>query len=291
MHPSSPESPHPINNGTSANVDDEILSIVHHQPQPHEVTSLGEAYAIFESSEPSVTQDTPQWLDSLLTPWGLGSLLIILLANSLLSWVKLTEPHTSRTVESIPSPATLNETAKLDIPGNLNLTSDKPTALSLDSLSTTTVPQANPNSNISLQSKSQKQLAKPNISTIPTTDLKSALLPPSIQPQFVPVKTIPQPASPTLSVKTPASVQLPAEPAASPPTVDRSTMRTVNERILEKTRQNTPFIEKAKRQKQAIQSRQNLNQALDQMGQPSQQPVIPNTLVIDGQNPGNNTNQ
>jgi hypothetical protein len=92
----------------------------------------------------------------------------------------------------------------------------------------------------------------------------------------------------------PATVQV---PSSNPVTVDPATMRRVNERTLEEMRlreeerRNMPFIEKAKAQRRAIQTRQNLNQVLDNMEQQRQQPAIPNTLIIDGRNPENNTNQ
>lgn len=317
---------------TSSNPREEIVFIVRQSPQRDHLEPYNdEAYATFEPSRSIYIEDRPLWINSLLTPWGLGSLLLILVANSLLSWSKWSESYATQT----PTPPIASETAKINTPHDSSV--EKSSTLSINSLSSAE-PSAPSIKNI-LPPQTQPQKIKippsprlPVVNVKYKTDLKSALIPPPIQPQFVAVKIIPQPKSPTVLVKTP--VPAPVTPAAkpvvvqvpnSPPssTIDSASQRIIKGRTIEEIRpkeekQRLPFVQKVKAQRQAIQSRQNLNQVLDnmeqqpqkvqvqlqpQLQQPQQiqaqplQPLqpqpqtIPNTLIIDGQNPENNTNQ
>jgi hypothetical protein len=133
-------------------------------------------------------------------------------------------------------------------------------------------------------------------------------------PTTKPVVTQNSPLSPSPTTK-PVDIQLPTS------NTDTSQIRKANEQLLEEKRlreqptSNITFFQKVKAQQQAIQTRQTLNQALEKIEQQPQtkpqqqlQPVlqiqkvesqpqpiqpraIPNTLIIDGKNPENNTNR
>lgn len=300
---------------TSSNPREEIVSIVHQSPQTNHLEPYDdEAYATFESSRPTYAQDRPLWIDSLLTPWGLSSLLLILLANSLLSWTKWSDSYNTQT----PTPPIASESAKINTPHHSSV--EKSSTLSINSLST--AEPSSPSLKSILPPQPQKVNIPPSLGLTvkPKTDLTSALLPPSIQPQFVAVKTIPQPNSPTVLVKTPIPapvtpvvkpvvVQVPNSPPSS--TIDSPSQRIIKGQTIEEMgpreeKQRPPFIQKVKTQRQAIQSRQNLNQVLNnmepqpqiqqpqqiqpQLQQPLQPQTLPNTIVIDGRNSENNTN-
>ncbi|GFE67878.1 hypothetical protein [Chroococcus sp. FPU101] len=353
MNNSSPENANHTDHSPSSNTQDEVVSIVPHSPQTAHLDRLNneEAYAIFESSRPNYDQDRLLWLESLLTPWGLGSILLILLSNSILSWATWSESYSKQT----PEPVIASASAKIEPPVNSSATESNAVSISVP-ISPPTPPQA---VNI------PQPPVKPVATVKPKTDLTSALLTPSVRPQFMEVKTITKPHSPTVLVKTvPTSVKkatlpprkatkpvavvqitklppppttqpvvaqnrpLPPAPTTQPADIqlptsntDTSKTRTANERLLEEKRlreqptSNITFFQKVKTQQQAIQTRQSLNQVLEKIEQqpqtrPQQQlqselqtqkvesqpqqiqtPAIPNTLIIDGKNPENNTNR
>ncbi|PSF36143.1 hypothetical protein C7H19_14185 [Aphanothece hegewaldii CCALA 016] len=278
---------------TSSDSRDEIVSIsIVHQSQ--EINHLDvydddEAYATFvPNPSSSYASDRPLWLESLLTPWGFGSILLILLANSLLSWAKWADSYTTTTQPPV-LPITTSETAKNNHSAESSI--KKLSVLSSNSLSTAT-PPAQPVINTIVQPTIQpQQISIPQRKSVvtsvkPKTDLKSALLPPSIEPQFVEVKATSTPTSPTVLIKTPA--KKPITPKASPAvaqvaptnTNDPETFTTISEETLQELRslaedKRIPFVQKVKAQRQAFQNRQNLNQILNNMTpQPATQPSI-----------------
>jgi hypothetical protein len=270
---------------TSSNPREEIVFIVRQSPETNHLEPYDdEAYATFEPSPPTYAQNRPLWIESLLTPWGLGSLLLILLANSLLSWAKWSDSYNTQT----PTPPIASESAKINTPHHLSV--EKSSTLSINSLSTAEPSSPSLKSSLPPQTQPQKVNIPPSlglhvVTVKPKTDLKSALLPPSIQPKFIAVKTLPQPNSPTVLVKTP--VPAPITPVAKPAVVQvpnsspSSTIEPPSQRIIkgqtieemrpQEQKPPLPFIQKVKTQRQAIQSRQNLNQVLNNM---EQQPQI-----------------
>lgn len=347
MNNTSPENANHIDHNPSSNHQDEVVSIVPHTPQTEPLDRFNneEAYAIFESSRPTYDQDRPLWLESFLTPWGMASILLILLSNSILSWATWSESYSKQTPE--PAIASASTTIKPSV---------NPPATESNTISTS-VPISPPTP--------PQAVSIPHPTIKPKTDLTSALLTPSVRPQFREVKTIAKPHSPTVLVRTvptgvkqatlPSSkatkpvaiaqiTKLPPPPTTKPvvtqnsplppapntqpadiqlPTsnTDTSKTRIANERLLEEKRlreqptSNITFFQKVKTQQQAIQTRQSLNQVLEKIEQqpqtrPQQQlqpelqtqkvesqpqqiqtPTIPNTLIIDGKNPENNTNR
>ncbi|ACB53951.1 hypothetical protein cce_4603 [Crocosphaera subtropica ATCC 51142] len=123
-----------------------------------------------------------EWLTSLSTPWGLGSLSLIIVANLTIGGVQLWKiqqtPQQSESANLPLDPSASN----LSIPKSLNIARQSPDQVTVDSLST-----------VSNGSPSPQTVAKTTPST-PTPketvvnvnqplSLTNAILPPSLQPQ------------------------------------------------------------------------------------------------------------
>lgn len=156
---------------------------------------------------PTPPEDKPLW-EQIITPWGMASLLLFLLANTLLSWFQ--------GIESQKSPANLSQSSRLplevpEIPitessqhlnsNNLSVVTPPITQPSVNTSSSEIIPQSSPSSHQGGE------------------NLTDALLPPSLQPQFIqsaPIplaETPPQPSNPsTISV----NQTLPVTPAVKP---------------------------------------------------------------------------
>ena len=136
----------------------------------------------------SLSSWVEQGLIPLSTPWGLGSLSLILLSNLAIAGVQLWKlyepPQTSptATIQVDPTPSSLS------IPNSLNIARKSPNKVIVDGLSTV--------SNPSTPSQSPQQQPKPSpIASAPTQkvvnvnqplSLTNAILPPSLQPQTPP---------------------------------------------------------------------------------------------------------
>ena len=234
-----PQPPQKLNHHCETPIDAEIIAEVEVDPQK---TGETEETVINLTTYPSTEgyEDhngflnlLPQWLKQTLiplsSPWGLGSLGLVLGTNLTIVGVQLgaiyqtSEPQPSTKVTVDPS------FSSLSIPKSLNLARKSPDTVILDALST--VPYPKP-SQTSLQKavKPSPQSQTPtqtvvNVNRPPS--LTNAILPPSLQPQsptnygmsVTPVKvpqtpkTTPQPSIPVANIPRP----VPAMTIAPPP--------------------------------------------------------------------------
>lgn len=320
-----------MNNNQPENHNDEIVTLIPQSSQRNHLDSYDEeTYAIYESSRPTYIQDKPLWLETLLTPWGFASILLVLLSNSLLSWATWSNSY----VRQASVPVVSSGIAQSPIPAQASV--PQTTTPSVSSPTVAVPPQPVMKTSVPPVPPAPPAIVNiPHPPAKPKTDLTSALLPPSARPQFVQVRTISKPSAPTVAAKKTASksvkkatvatrkttkpptvaqiTTLPPPPPTQPVSIqlptsnaDPSKVKVANERLLEEARlreaakTNMTFFQKTKAQREALQTRQNLNQALEQSAQPQhptqteaqpQPRAIPNTLIIDGNNPENNTNR
>lgn len=197
-------------------------------------------YPVVEEEEPTQPENDdpfPVWLKqgliALSTPWGLGSLLLIVLTNVAIVGVQLWKLQ--QTPKTSPS-ATLNQetpSTNLSIPKSLNVARKSPNKVVLDGLSTVSTP-----------SQSSQKIAKPSVKPSSPTQqvvnvnqppsLTNAILPPSLQPQTQPnnlVSTtplkVPQPpkTAPIRSSIPVAEIPRPLPTSVQPSTVPSMTIQ------------------------------------------------------------------
>lgn len=284
-----------------------VVSIVHH---PKEETqkkdklttiiapeaSLGE-YEIIGSYQSRDHRDEKQWLEQLLTPWGIGSILILLLANILLNWAQWSKEKNlaNTTTESNLTHQKISPSkpSKLIAQNSENLTLDRLSILSLPRHKT---------SNINSAMATPKVTPKP-ITGVPTvvapktnSNLANALLPPSLQPQIVqnyiqPVNPSPSVSQPesvkqeTLSVPQSVSVQQVPQPTSqaqpvSPPinNTDKKTQldqERIREQIRIREQQSSPlgFNHRTRAKLRAAENQQASSELINQLQQLQQQKV------------------
>ncbi len=190
--------PSQTNNPGDEPIDAEIIA-----ETPTNVSTLDEEettinltyYPVLEQDEPSQPENDdplPLWLKqgliSLSTPWGLGSLSLIVVTNVAVAGVQLWKMQ--QTPQDTPS-ATLNlDTASpsLSIPNSLNIARKSPNKVILDGLSTV----SNPSTSTQSPQPAKKPSPIPSASTQQVVNvnqplsLTNAILPPSLQPQTPP---------------------------------------------------------------------------------------------------------
>ncbi len=176
-------------------IDAEIIAEVEFKPSQMDQTeatiiNLTLYPSTEDYEEPNESLDPfPQWLKqgliSLSSPWGVGSLSLVLGANLAIIGVQLwtiyqtPEPQASTKINSDPS------SLSLSIPKSLNLARKSPNTVILDALSTVPTPKP---SQPSLQkvvkaappSQTRRQTVV-HVNQLPS--LTNAILPPSLQPQ------------------------------------------------------------------------------------------------------------
>lgn len=144
------------------------------------------------------------WLNNLLTPWGMGSILILLIANGLLSWIQLSNSRSLTTAENSVQVAPIFE-ERLEtstISNNSNLDLRKLSTLQPYSHPPVTAKlPTNPKTvTAKIPVPGQLNLANPQ----PSSDLTAAILPPSLRPQFAQ----PYPVSPSVIPVAPPSISI-----------------------------------------------------------------------------------
>ncbi len=169
------------NNSSAVDEDENIINLTYYP-----VLEQNQANQL--EKDDSLSSWVEQGLTPLSTPWGLGSLSLILLSNLAIAGVQLWKlyepPQTSptATLQVDPTPS------RLSIPNSLNIARKSPNKVIVDGLSTV--------SNPSTPSQSPQQQPKPSpIASAPTQkvvnvnqplSLTNAILPPSLQPQTPP---------------------------------------------------------------------------------------------------------
>ncbi len=202
------------NNSSAVDEDENIINLTYYP-----VLEQNQANQL--DKDDSLSSWVKQGLTPLSTPWGLGSLSLILLSNLAIAGVQLWKlyepPQTSPTaiLQVDPTPS------RLSIPNSLNIARKSPNKVILDGLSTV--------SNPSTPSQSPQQQPKPSpIASAPTQkvvnvnqplSLTNAILPPSLQPQtpkqsVTPLK-VPQPPK-TLPIPV-AKIPRPLPSSLQPP--------------------------------------------------------------------------
>ncbi len=142
-----------------------------------------------ETTEPESDDPLPLWLKqgliALSTPWGLGSLSLILLTNLALVGVQFWKLQ--QTPQDSPSKTLNQETpsTSLSIPKSLNIARKSPNKVMLDGLSTVAHPSPSPQSSQSLAKPSVKPSSPTQqvVNVNQPLSLTNAILPPSLQPQ------------------------------------------------------------------------------------------------------------
>jgi len=278
---------------------DSSLSIVH---QPDAAIQLDREPEYLEASFISVY---PSAKEVLFTSWGIGAMVIFLIANSLLSlnqWLTSTTPTPTK-AENSP------------------LNHRKNTDLNLDKLIAIAPPVrkpllTSPIANIPAPPVKKSQIANipaPKVVNSPPTarNLTNALLPPHPSPSLMPAHQLPVskikqslPVAPT-SPSTPTASSLVSAPPPPPPKVTPApSPALINERMLEELRQreespaNLPFFHREKARRLANQNRQDATELMKQLPpelqvspsptiapppetpNPSQSPV-PSSIIID----------
>ncbi len=165
--------------------------------------------------EPSASEQEPlspeqAWLGQFFTPWGIGSIFLLLIANTLLTVTQQTNPQIVATVQA-PKPTT-----EVSL-GNLN------SSLNLSSLSTIPAESATAPTLVKLPTQPTSQKSPQPVTKIPSpppppSNLTKAILPPSLQPQLMP--TYPLSVAPSVS-QTPVSPII-NQPLPPPPSSQTS---------------------------------------------------------------------
>jgi hypothetical protein len=269
-----------------------VTSIVH-QPDSAELAAIETEYL-----DISVTPLHPSPVETFLTPWGIGSIFIFLVANSLLTWSQLLSAPKVAPTATLPAPV-------------------KTFALGLDTLPVTRRPAPTTAIAPSVRSNLLPIPAKP-IASIPakpvvnspqaTGTLTQALLPPALQPAVMPVhplaasKVLPSPPAPPAQTQTtPESIVIVGNPtntdSIARPTPSPALM---NERMLEELRRreesptNLPFYQREKARRTAVQNQQDATELMKQLPPqfqipPSPQPpatqsapTVPGEIIIEG---------
>ncbi|MEG3436781.1 hypothetical protein V0288_06580 [Pannus brasiliensis CCIBt3594] len=254
--------------------------------------------------EASVTSIAPSPVEAFLTPWGIGSIFIFLLANSLLTWSQLMSPTPRPSIGEVP--AKTAETTALNLDTLVNVAGPAKAPVTPGTLPvTSTVPVTTaPISSIPIPPA--KPVLRP---TQPTGSLAGALLPPSLQPALMPAHTLPvsqirqslpapavppSPPAPIVAIdppKTSATVSRNPPPSPSPALLNE---RMVDElRRREEAASNQPFFQREKTRRMNLQNQRETNELQRQLpprptnppspdAETSQpRPTAPGTIIID----------
>jgi hypothetical protein len=277
---------------------DSPTSIVH---QPTSAIQPDQEPEYLEASFISVH---PRAKDIFFTPWGIGAIAILLIANSLLSlnqWLTFTNPTPTK-AENSP------------------LNNRKNTALNLDKLVAIAPPvpktlKTRPIANIPAPPVKTSPIANipapPVVNSPPSArNLTNALLPPNLPPSLMPAHQLP---AGKIKQSLPVAVTPPSAPpvsslASAPPppakVAPAPSPAIINERMLEELRQreespaNLPFFQREKARRLADHNRQDATELMQQLppqlqvspspsspappetANPSQSPV-PSSIIID----------
>ncbi|OKH21591.1 hypothetical protein NIES593_15355 [Hydrococcus rivularis NIES-593] len=172
------------------------------------VKLLPASYEAIPEAERTTRPDRDRnWLDDVMTPWTIASMLLVLGANILLGFSQLSRPNQMTAEQDISKTATpsTQQLQTLSTPKNLDLATEKPDRLDVEVLSQVKPDSAGKSSTPTASSQIPPAQAKA-IAAKPTPRLTQALLPPSVQPQQI-IQTYTLP--PSLPV---ASLQVPSQP-------------------------------------------------------------------------------
>ncbi|WP_107667340.1 hypothetical protein [Cyanothece sp. BG0011] len=143
-------------------------------------------YPVEEDQTPHPLNDDPlllwlkQGLTSLSTPWGMGSLSLIIVTNLILGGVQLWKiQQTPQPPESANLPVDTSAT-NLSIPKSLNIARNPSNRVMLDALSTVSNPSPQSPQTVAKTPQTPKETVV-NVNQPPS--LTNAILPPSLQPQ------------------------------------------------------------------------------------------------------------
>jgi hypothetical protein len=209
------------------------------------------------SIEEEYNQETKDWLKQALiplsTPWGLGSLSLILGANLAMGGVQLWRVYQTPTEELSASITPDTVSNNLYIPKSLNIARQSPNTVIVNALSTVpspSTPQQSPQKKATASTLPQPPT--PNVVNVnQPLSLKNAILPPSLQPQPLPnygmsstplkVPQAPQTTPPPPPPIPIANIPRPVTPSVKPPTFPPVPMETptppVNNEMLSKDEQ------------------------------------------------------
>jgi hypothetical protein len=193
-----------------------------------------------ETSESRSVFPDRTWLAYLLTPWGISSILFLLIANSILTLSQWSNAQ-KLTTESVPKEISqLKESPLLQNAPPVAVQSDKLNLMNLSTVryervKTPVVKSISPVPNVPAapQPAAHPINLAPNILPVPQSpsNLSNALLPPSLRPQVVQSYTVPPsllsqpeppPVTPQLVPVTPAVQSNPVLPP--PPPVSQNTL-------------------------------------------------------------------
>jgi hypothetical protein len=229
----------PISSVLSAeeNPENPQVSSLVHQPSSMETGNLTtlattrlSQNAYLEEALPLLNESEQTWIDYFLTPWGMGSILLLLIANVLLGLTQLSDSRglTTASQSSVISTTLAEREPELDLYNRLNLASEKSVDVELETLSTlpASVDTATPSQVTTAVNLAPAQVSLPPHPTIVvdgSKDLTAALLPPSLRPQltqsYLPSVPIAPVASPIQSPQ-PSSLPPKASPIPPPPPIN-----------------------------------------------------------------------
>lgn len=176
------------NNHGEQPIDAEIIAETQTNPSTidEDKNTINLTYYPIEGYQTSQLNDDPlllwlkQGLISLSTPWGIGSLSLIVIANFMMGGVQLWKMQ-----QTPPQPESANlsvdtSASSLSIPKSLNIARKSSDRVILDSLSTVSNPSPQPPKTAAKTPATPKETVV-NINQPPS--LTNAILPPSLQPQ------------------------------------------------------------------------------------------------------------
>jgi hypothetical protein len=248
----------------------DLVSVGADQAQPDDYLESSEQLLRSLSEEEVSVEPQKRFTDRLLTPLGIGSILLLLLSSATLAYI-VNNPSTlsslglgrffgSKAATKTQSPTETTRANRASVKGSPtvegpNLATDEFVDLNLNTLSRlegspTPSPSGSPVPPIPDLPNSEVTPAAPSVvpnSQLPrrSSDLSSKLLPPSLQPGVAssPVAPLPAPAAPTATNKPESSFSAAQVAESPPPAGDKFyyvLVDSTNDRALEQTRKVVP---------------------------------------------------
>lgn len=289
MHPDRPPSP-----------EDPTVSIVH-RPASSALYDPDPDYV-----EASVTPIAPSPVEAFLTPWGIGSIFIFLLANSLLTWSQLMSPAPENSIGETPAPAKTAKTTTINLDTLVNVAAPVKAPVTPGSLPVAPTVPVTTAPISSIPTPPPQPVIRP---TQPTGNLAGALLSPlspSLQPALMPAHTLsvsqirqslpapsvpPSPPAPIVSIDPPKPPSVVSQ--NSPPSPALLNERMVDElRRREEAATNRSFFQREKARRMEIQKQREASELQRQLPpRPTTEtrssvdspprPTAPGTIIID----------
>ncbi len=254
----------------------------------HQSSAL-DAYQDTEYLEASLADIESPAVNPLLTPWSVGAIVILLVANSLLSWNQLKKEQ-----KQVNNATQVVVEHPLRVPAALNLAAGG-RILAPDTVSIMPAPPPPPVLAVKVPPAPSPQMKAVSAAPAPGT-LTRALLPQFViapqvsqSPQQQLMPTYPAPATTPVAPKVKAPTSSPKiarkpEPEVSPQ--PSPSPAVINERLMEEWRERTevplqPLYQRRKQQLLELKAPQN-NQPVPPQAEPPQPPEkIPSSIIID----------